>query len=100
MPENPAEKYQLQAFQIGLKVRTDPGFVSAIKANPVSALRAAGLDSDSIREMLTEDAYFRGRVDFSEVADCTAVSGCACSECCISCWFGSGNGRRFGVDDV
>jgi hypothetical protein len=82
------QDYQFAAAQLATRVRQDAAFRQQILRDPLGTLKAAGLGSDAIRELVHEDTFLRQRISAAEMGDdCTGVSCICTSSCCVTCWF-------------
>jgi len=95
MPEirNP-EQYQLAAVNLAARAKTDRSFYQNLLNDPVATLQREGFGNDVVRELLTEDAFARGRLG-TKSSGCDNSCICASdSGCCVTCWIASTGKRK------
>jgi hypothetical protein len=67
-------------------LKADPEKMTRFKADPRGYLGALGLNADIQREALSE----AGLLEVAKVVECgqtCGMTGCVCSDCCLTCWF-------------
>ncbi len=94
-PHGPTAEQRTQLRTFVANVRTSQALADQIRADPVGAMRDAGLPDDMIAEILEQDGY--DQIDLSDPTvkprrrkdgemsthrRCTIT--CLCSNCCIS----------------
>jgi len=81
------------AERIGERVKTDPGFVAQLVANPRQVLESEGIPADAVNDVIGPAGRApRGRAD-AEQPRCWLSIGCITTQCCLSIsacrWSGS-----------
>jgi hypothetical protein len=92
-----AADLQIAAASLANRYETNGEFKKLIDSDPVGTLRKLGLGNDAVRDLIREDAYLRtiAGSKFNDVAKCE--NSCVCSDCCVSCWIGTGNRGKEGL---
>jgi hypothetical protein len=92
--------YQLAAATIASHVHQDPAFAAQVRADPVKALTAAGLQGDALRELVSEDAWLRSMAGNALAREGCSFS-CLCASsggCCVTCWLGTNSRKSSALD--